>query len=177
MISYAISDPLVYSQNQLRFKKRTQTVLKRKQPTYFLLRDKQNPKLYSLAKSLKALKFKKFLISQEIEIARKFNFFGVHLTSSQLHLIPKARRAKLFVVVSTHSVEEIKKAKKLRANLVTFSPIFPTPNKGEPKGVKVLRKAKVKTKFPILALGGVVSKKEVAKIKNKAAGFASIRYF
>ena len=92
--------------------------------------------------------------------------------------IPLAKRKKLFVIVSTHNFYEIKLAKKFGADMVTYSPIFYTPNKGKPKGVKNLRKIIFKAKFPVIALGGIVKRDQIHQVKKtKSKGFASIRYF
>jgi thiamine-phosphate pyrophosphorylase len=102
----------------------------------------------------------------------------VHLTSNQFSDIKKAKELGLFVVISTHSFSEIELAIKLGANAVTFSPIFPTPNKGEPKGVEALKEAVKKFDIKIIALGGIVSQKEIKEVKKANPwGFASIRYF
>ena len=94
-------------------------------------------------------------------------------------MIKEAKNQNLFTIISTHTFKEIEKAQKFGADAVTFSPIFYTPNKGKPKGVKELKKAI--TTFPdikIIALGGIVSDKEVLQIQRTGAyGFASIRYF
>jgi len=82
------------------------------------------------------------------------------------------------VVASAHSLQELHTIKKLGGDMATFSPIFATPNKGMPKGVRALKKVVRRSRLPILALGGIIRKKEVAQItRTKAAGFASIRYF
>ena len=82
------------------------------------------------------------------------------------------------MVASAHSLQELHTIKKLGGDMATFSPIFATPNKGMPKGVRALKKVVRRSRLPILALGGIIRKKEVAQIsRTKAAGFASIRYF
>ena len=64
------------------------------------------------------------------------------------------------------------------ADYVTYSPIFTSPNKGEPKGIEDLKELIKTSKIKILALGGIVEARHVEMIKDtKAYGFASIRYF
>ncbi len=61
---------------------------------------------------------------------------------------------------------------------VTFSPIFQTPNKGEPKGVEVLKELVQAKKAKIFALGGIITKKQIQECQDAGVyGFASIRYF
>jgi thiamine-phosphate pyrophosphorylase len=62
--------------------------------------------------------------------------------------------------------------------MVTYSPIFTTPNKGSPKGCKDLKKIVQSINIPVIALGGIISNQQINQIKStKVNGFASIRYF
>ena len=82
------------------------------------------------------------------------------------------------MVVSTHTLEEALKAGALGADMITFSPIFKTPNKGEPKGVAELKRVALSLHIPLIALGGILSEEQVALCQQHGAkGFASIRYF
>ena len=80
---------------------------------------------------------------------------------------------KIFIT-STHSLNEVKYS--TISDYITFSPIF--NSKGR-KGVGIDFLNKVcEIHSNVIALGGIISNKEVKKIKNsKAVGFASIRYF
>ena len=71
------------------------------------------------------------------------------------------------------------KAKSLKCDTLTFSPIFQTPNKGEPKGILKLQEAIDTYKdVNIIALGGIINDEQIKQIeKTKAYAFASIRYF
>ncbi|NPA51192.1 MAG: thiamine phosphate synthase [Epsilonproteobacteria bacterium] len=146
---------------------------------FILYRDKDNPNYKKDAIAFIKLPSKaKKMIHQDIELAKELGAYGVHLTSAQFDKIRRAKELGLFVVVSTHSLEEIKRASVLGADAVTFSPIFPTPNKGKPKGVEGLKEAVKGCEIKIIALGGIVTKAHIEKIKKSGAwGFASIRYF
>jgi thiamine-phosphate pyrophosphorylase len=99
-------------------------------------------------------------------------FDGIHIPSSKLEEIEKYPQK--IIIASTHNIEEIQKAKK--ADFITFSPIF--DSKGR-KGLGIEKLNEICTYHPnVIALGGIISKKEIEKIKkSKAVGFASIRYF
>lgn len=121
----------------------------------------------------------KILINDRADIALAANADGVQLTENSLS--PETIRAnfpKEFIIgVSAHTLEKAKTAKKQGANFVTFSPIFHSPNKGKPVGLKVLHKVCEKLKpFPIIALGGIdeTNYREVLRI---ASGLAAIRFF
>ena len=99
-------------------------------------------------------------------------FDGIHIPSSKLNEIPHYKNK--ITIASTHNIKEVKKAKD--ANFITFSPIFDSKNR-KGLGVEVLNK--IASLHPnVIALGGIISDKEVELIKkSKAIGFGSIRYF
>jgi thiamine-phosphate pyrophosphorylase len=156
--------------------------IKKSPPDYVLYRDKENP-AYSTDAELFVNACKEFenikcFIHQDVDLAVKLGADGVHLTSKQFDKIKYAKSKNLEVIISTHSFDEVKKAQILGADAVTYSPIFSTPNKGEPKGVDELKKLTDSVDIKVFALGGITTQKEIEKIeKTGAYGFASIRYF
>ncbi len=175
MIAYAITTPTCFNPyTSIDF-------IQNLKANFLLYRDKENLNYAKDAKAfMKLIKIRsdiKAFLHQDYLLAKKLQAFGVHLNSKQFSDIKKAKALNLFTIISTHSFEEIKKAKELGADAVTFSPIFATPNKGEPKGIEALYKA---TTFGIkvIALGGIISQEQIELIKNtNCFGFASIRYF
>jgi thiamine-phosphate pyrophosphorylase len=78
--------------------------------------------------------------------------------------------------VSTHSVAEVITAKQMGADFVVFGPVFSTPGKGMPKGLKKLRAACYQAgDMPVLGIGGIDEANAAKIIDCGAAGFASIR--
>lgn len=121
----------------------------------------------------------KILVNDRADIALAANADGVHLTSQSLSCETiRQNFPKNFIVgVSAHSLEESAEAKKQGANFVTFSPIFPTPNKGEPQGIENLRRICERLKpFPIVALGGIDETNYRTVLEVGARGFAAIRF-
>ncbi len=191
MLKYLITDPKYYTNNPIIFKE----ILSKSLciPTQengnessivdmACFRDKISSNKKELAKAFVSIcknnNIKTILINSDISLCLKLKANGVHLTSNQFNEIKKAKKNDLFVLISCHSVKEIKKAEKLGANMVTYSPIFITPNKGKPKGCDKLKKTINNANIPIIALGGIVSQKQIKQIKaSGASGFASIRYF
>ncbi len=178
MISYAITDP-----STLNFKNLSSDLKKFSQKADIILyRDKDNSDYSSNAKifitEARKYKFNKILLHQNIDLACLLKADGVHLTSSQLNLVEKAKFFKLFTIVSTHTLSEVKEAEKFGADMITFSPIFKTPNKEEPKGLDVLKEIVSRVTIPVIALGGILTKEQIKDCKKVGAkGFASIRYF
>jgi thiamine-phosphate pyrophosphorylase len=151
-------------------------------PDYALYRDKANPNYATVASHFVEVcnQFEgvKSFIHQHVELAKELNATGVHLTSTQFSEIEHAKSLGLEVIISTHSLEEVLKAQTLGANAVTYSPIFSSPNKGEPKGIDDLKEILRKCEIKVFALGGIVEPWHVEMVeKTTAYGFASIRKF
>ena len=82
------------------------------------------------------------------------------------------------MIISTHTHEEVLKAQKLGADAVTYSPIFASPGKGEPKGIEDLKELLKKCNIKVFALGGIVESSHIKAVEEaRAYGFASIRFF
>jgi thiamine-phosphate pyrophosphorylase len=136
---------------------------------------KLTTKAVEIAKNSKT----KILVNDRADIAFAANADGVHLTSNSLpaKTIRKHFPADFIVGVSAHSLTDIETAQQQGANFATFSPIFHSPDKGEPKGLEELRKACEKMQnFPIVALGGIDETNYNLVLETGAAGFAAIRF-
>ncbi|MDM5262609.1 thiamine phosphate synthase [Sulfurovum sp. XTW-4] len=176
MISYAITDPSTLDFNHL------ERDLKRfsQKASMIVYRDKSNVSQHEAAfvQAAKMYDFEKVIIHGNPSLAKAAGADGVHLSSLQLDEIAEAKAMGLFVVVSTHTIEELKKAEVLGADMATFSPIFETPNKGAPVGLEVLRSVTSQVHIPVLALGGILTEEQIRACERYgASGFASIRYF
>ncbi len=182
MKKYQITDPAYFSTDPKKLRLLVARSLRKQRADFVVFRDKsmgtkkKERVLQELAKI--APRFRaQFLVSGDWTLAKKYSF-GVHLSSKQHKKISQLKREGMFVVVSTHSLEELQFAIQKRANLATFSPIFPTPNKGEPKGVESLNLIHDKIKPKVIALGGIISRAHIKKLRGTGVyGFASIRYF
>lgn len=146
-----------------------------------MYRDKKSDQYEHYAKLFLQLSksHEKRLLHGDIFLAKQLGADGIHLRSDQLMQITKAKSYGLFTVVSTHSIDEAMLAQKLGADAVTISPIFESPHKGEPKGIKALQEFIDALNTHVIALGGIVGEeqlKQLESVKN-LYGFASIRYF
>ena len=182
MKKYLITDPKYYTSNPQFLIQKLLHVQVQYQPDCICLRDKTTSTYESLAKSfvdtLGTCKETKLYLHTDFLLASKLGCQGVHLPSHAFNDIEKAKRLNLDVIFSAHSYEEILLAEKLGADAVTISPIFPTPNKGEPLGLEKLKEINDKISIKCFALGGIVSTEQIAACKRVGVyGFASIRYF
>ena len=151
-------------------------------PDYALYRDKSNSNYDIQAAHFIEVcsQFQniKSFIHRDADMAKKLNAVGVHLTSTQFDKIEYAKSLGLEVIISTHTHDEVLKAQELGADAVTYSPIFSSPGKAEPKGIDDLKELLSKCYMKVFALGGIVMQEQVSKVeKTEAYGFASIRYF
>lgn len=181
MKKYLITSPDFYTQNSEIFKEKLHRRFQIHMPQFALYRDKENANYHELACGFIQVcqqKGVKAFLHSNVDLAVALRADGVHLTSTQFEEITRAKKEGLEVVISTHTHDEVLKAQALGADYVTYSPIFQTPNKGEPKGLQDLKELLNKCNIKIFALGGIVEAWHVEMIENSGAyGFASIRYF
>jgi thiamine-phosphate pyrophosphorylase len=181
LIHYLITDPKYYTSDKNSFSKTVEKILSTKKVDYVCFRDKVSSNYEELAKELISISKKynkKSILNSNYKLAKNLDAYGVHLTSTQFDKIEIAKNLGLFVIISTHSQEEINDAKRLGADMVTYSPIYDTPNKGAPKGIDDLNRVCNLVDIDVIALGGIVSDEHISAIKKSSAvGFASIRYF
>lgn len=110
--------------------------------------------------------------------AKKYGLAGVHIKGTQISTIENAMVERLKVFYSAHCDTKVLEALSLGADFVTLSPIFPTPHKGTPLGIKYLNNIDSKCKKHLFALGGILTQEEIKQVKlTGVRGFASIRYF
>ncbi len=182
MKKYLITSREHYTDTPAVFRSILQESLKKHLPDFALYRDKQNPHYNTQAEHFldvcKNFYGLKAFLHQDYLLASKLGANGVHLTSQQFEEIADAKALGLEVIISTHTHDEVLRAQALGADYVTYSPIFTTPNKGEPKGVEDLAAVVDMAQVKIIALGGIIESKHIEAIKESGAfGFASIRYF
>jgi len=120
--------------------------------TMIVYRDKDNNDYEENARMFiaEAKGFERVLLHTDYLLAATLHAGGVHLKSTQLGDIKKSKDLGLFVVVSTHTKDEATLAEQYGADMITFSPIFDTPNKGRAVGVEKLKEIVVSVSIPVL---------------------------
>lgn len=182
MKSYLITDPKYYTNDINHFASILEYNIQNYNVDMACFRDKISLNYKELAKifiqTSKKQNVQNIFINQYIDLAKELNASGVHLTSSQFDKIAYAKNLGLKVIISTHNEDEIKEAIKNKVDFITYSPIFNTPNKGNPKGIETLKSIISQYNIPIIALGGIITKEQTKQLKDiDCYGFASIRYF
>ena len=140
--------------------------------------------LYQLATSAAGItkgSATKLLINDRSDIAAAAGADGVHLTTSSLPtaVVRQSFGDGFLIGVSTHSIEEARRARQGGADFAVFGPVFDTASKkefGEPPGLTGLaRVCSELSPFPVLALGGVRIGNVAECIRAGARGVAAIR--
>lgn len=120
----------------------------------------------------------KILVNDRSDVALAANADGVHLTSTSLSakIIRQNFPPDFLIGVSCHSLADCENARNNGANFATYSPIYFSPNKGNPVGLAKLKEVcDALGDFPILALGGVDETNFSETLQNGASGIAAIR--
>ena len=152
-------------------------VLKQKKVSFFQLRLKKEKfkKKLIIGKKIKKIckKFKvKFLINDDVYLAKKLNADGCHLGQSDMN-IDKARKLignKIIGVTCHNSIKLAKVALEYKADYLAFGAFYSTKTKKTKykPSLDILKKARKITKTPIVAIGGINSKNYKKLLLNKA---------
>lgn len=186
-IIYLITDGAAMPQN---FKEKKIEILElvkiavQKNVSFVQVREKRLParmvfEIVSNAVKISRASGTKILVNDRADIALAANADGVHLTAKSLSAATiRASFPENFIIgVSAHTFKEAERARDENADFVTISPIFSSPNKGAPKGLRFLREVCEKLKsFPVIALGGIDETNYKSILENGAAGFAAVRF-
>jgi len=135
---------------------------------------------FQLARETRALTQQdgcRFIVNDRIDIALACDADGVHLGQDDLPLSSarKLMRGKT-VGISTHDIEQAKKAEQDGADYIGFGPMFGTTTKEtgySARGVDMLRELRAAVKVPIVAIGGI-TEKNVAEVWKAGADSAAI---
>ncbi|ALA59946.1 thiamine phosphate synthase [Nitrospira moscoviensis] len=100
------------------------------------------------------------IVNDRVDLALALDIAGVHLRSSSLP-VSAARRLlgpHRLLGVSTHSLDEVRRANEEGADYVVFGPVYETPSKrafGPPLGLDALAAACRHSSIPVFAIGGI----------------------
>src|SRR5262249_46665580 len=120
------------------------------------------------------------LVNGRLDVALAAGADGAHLPADGLPAGPLKARFGPGVLLgrSTHSLEEVERARDEGGDYVAFGPVYATPGKGEPLGVAALGRAVAAgAGVPVFALGGVTLHRFGELAAAGASGVAAIRLF
>jgi len=177
---YVITDPFLIKEEEL-IKKIKEVI--EAGATAVQLREKKSSSLVFLKKALKLRKIIPpevlFIINDRPDIAFGARADGVHLGQEDLPIF--FAREILgddgIIGISTHSVEEAKRAEKDGADYIAIGPIFPTSTKPDVRsslGIKIIPQVKKEVKVPVIAIGGINKKNVREVLASGADGIALI---
>jgi thiamine-phosphate pyrophosphorylase len=151
---------------------------------FIQLREKDLPtrQLLSLADTLRAVTLKgsaRLLINDRLDLCLAVRADGVHLRANSLpvRIARKILGETKLIGVSTHSLQEAKRAQQEGADFITLGPIYETSSKAEygpPLGLDVLKSIREQIRIPILALGGITRERIHEVLEAGADGIALI---
>ena len=114
----------------------------------------------------------KFLINDDVYLAKKLNADGCHLGQRDMNIF-KARKIlgnKIIGITCHNSIKLAKVAIKNKANYLAFGAFYPSTTKRikYKASIKLLKKVRKITKFPLVAIGGINSKTIKKLLLNKS---------
>lgn len=119
-----------------------------------------------------------FIVNDRLDIALLSGADGVHLGQDDIPLTEARRLMPSAIIgVSTHNLEEAKKAESLGADYISFGPIFQTKTKKDadiPKGLEGLKALAPNVSIPIVAIGGITIESAVPVLEAGASAVAII---
>ena len=159
------------------FYKDLANVLKLKKVSYFQLRLKKKTfrKKVIIGQKIKRIckKYKvKFLINDDVNLAKKLDIDGCHLGQKDMKIIEarKILKKKIIGITCHNSISLAKIAIENRADYLAFGSFFPSKTKKTKfkANLNLLKKVKKITKIPIVAIGGINSDNYKKLLLNKA---------
>ncbi|MBP7088128.1 MAG: thiamine phosphate synthase [Candidatus Omnitrophica bacterium] len=149
------------------------------------LREKtlKEPEIIKLGRKLSTLCQKSnivFIVNDNPYIAKEVNADGVHLGQEDIKRYPLKETKKILgkdkiVGLSTHSLEEVKKANSYGIDYIAFGPIFKTKTKNYFIGTVDIPKVLKISKFPVFFIGGINYHNIENLLKLGAKNIAMIR--
>jgi thiamine-phosphate pyrophosphorylase len=120
------------------------------------------------------------IVNDRSDVAVLAGAAGVHVGQDDLD--PEQARAvvgaEMWVGVSTHDLEQFRRAAATSADYVAVGPIFSTTSKANPDpvvGLELLRQVRPLTHKPIVAIGGITLERAASVIASGADSVAVIR--
>lgn len=114
-----------------------------------------------------------FIVNDRPDVAVLSGAGGVHVGQDDLS-VEDARRVvgdALWVGVSTHNLEQVRRAAKSSADYIAAGPVYPTATKANPDpvvGTGLIRQARAETEKPLVAIGGITLERAMEVVEAGA---------
>jgi len=126
-------------------------------------KDLSTADLLALAQEIQAVASARavpLIVNDRVDLVMALNMSGVHLRTESLPLstVRQLLGPRRLIGISTHSIEEVRRANREGADYIVFGPIYDTPSKrpfGPPLGLDRLAEACSQSTVPIFAIGGI----------------------
>src|SRR5258705_2304332 len=121
-----------------------------------------------------------FIVNDRPDVAYLAGADGVHVGQEDLD-VEQSRKVvgpDRWVGVSTHSLEQFRNAAASSADYIAVGPIFQTSSKANPDpvvGTELLRRVRVLTEKPIVAIGGITLERAADVLASRAGCVAAVR--
>ncbi|OCL97204.1 thiamine phosphate synthase [Arcobacter porcinus] len=114
-----------------------------------------------------------FYINSKIDVAKKLNIKNIQLGFDDFFRYKKSLEEFENIIVSVHSLDEVKALKNENIKYIIAGHIFETAcKKGlEPRGLEFLKELCENIEIPILGIGGIDKNNYKEVLKNGAKGF------
>ncbi len=133
----------------------------------------------SLPKGVSDPHVPRFIMNDRADLCLVVEFDGVHV--GQDDLLPESVRSIIgsgrWLGVSTHNPEQIREADQTSADYLAIGPVFSTSSKDQPDpivGLEGVRRARLLTRKPLVAIGGITRTNAASVIEAGADSVAVI---
>jgi thiamine-phosphate pyrophosphorylase len=121
-----------------------------------------------------------FIVNDDPILARQVNADGVHLGQEDLQEYPIGLTRAIMgkdkmIGISTHSIDQFKRANESGCDYIAFGPIFSTPTKEYSIGTEDIKKSIRIAKKPVVFIGGIDMDNIDAVLEEGARNIAVIR--
>lgn len=118
------------------------------------------------------------IVNDRLDVALAVRADGVHLGQEDLPLAAARKIAgdRLIVGISTHTLDQARRAEAALADYIGFGPMFATTTKTtghSPRGLAMLGEIKAALSIPVVAIGGI-NEQNVASVWRAGADSAAI---